>query len=81
MLLLHDPNGALSICGLFNPSIAEKGREFRIALDFASKLLKTKAEGGSKPKAQVILDKAALLRQLVVMSDGLIIKVTTREVL
>jgi hypothetical protein len=71
----------LAVCGLINPSVATKQREFRITLDYASKPLAVSSEStnGPKGKAQVALDPASFLRRLIDMSEGLVLAVTTGD--
>jgi len=83
IVLFYDANGGLAICGLFNPTLANKEREFRIAIDYISKPAHASGKPQDRPKAkaQVLLDRASLLRQFVEMSEGLVAKVTTKEML
>jgi U3 small nucleolar RNA-associated protein 22 len=81
-VLFYDPNGGLVIAGLFNPSIASKVREFRIALDYGSEPFigaqdANGKEGGSS-KASVKLDREAILHKLSDMSEGLVSRVALR---
>lgn len=83
VVLFYDPNGGLSLCGLFNPALTSKERDFRIALDYASEPVHKKAAlangDGGKPRAQVRLDRAAVVQRLVEMSEGLVKSVTMQE--
>lgn len=81
-VLFYDPNGGLVIAGLFNPSIAGKDREFRIALDYSTKPTKNDASvdaNGGTAKSSVSLDRHAVVQKLREMSEGLVVRTVVRE--
>lgn len=68
------------IGGLFNPTLIEKERAFRIALDFPTAPSGQAASDETKAKRNVRLDKKAFLDQLVSMSDGLVERISVKGV-
>ena len=81
-MLFYDAHGGLVVCGLFNPTLA-RHRDFRIALDFASMPIESHACEAEETsiRAPVTLDRIGVLQKLVGLSEGLVVKVTTRNTL
>lgn len=74
--LFYDQFGGTTVHGLFNP-LLDKSRAWTPTLDFPSRPADSndELEGGrksNKKKAKVVLDKTALLGDLVRMSRGLV---------
>lgn len=70
--LFYDINGGTTVYGLVNPSLAKKGREFRIALDFPSSITKPADKADKAKTSSVHLDTQAILHKLVELSQGLV---------